>query len=132
METLKGTYRHLRRSCLALLFNYYTYVNSEVSYRIADSPDENSALYSSKLIAEDSSLIWHSEMNERYNVSYFRPRNSIDIGDNNYIGPYAGFQMLLGYGKIIWAYRSHSGPDRMYRCIVPISACKEHMMRELQ
>ncbi|WP_367343828.1 ArnT family glycosyltransferase [Methanomethylovorans sp.] len=85
---------------LALLFNYYTYVNSEVSYRIADSPDENLALIFSKLIAEDSSLIWHSEMNERYNVSYFRPRNSIDIGDNNYIGPYAGFQMLLATARL--------------------------------
>jgi hypothetical protein len=85
---------------LALLFNYYTYVNSEVSYRVADSPDENLALIFSKLIAEDSSLVWHSEMNEKYNVSYFKPRNSIDIGGNNYIGPYVGFQMLLATARL--------------------------------
>lgn len=85
---------------LALLFNYYTYVNSEVSYRVAESPDENLALIFSKLIAEDSSLVWHSDMNEKYNVSYFRPRNSIDIGGNNYIGPYVGFQMLLATARL--------------------------------
>jgi hypothetical protein len=56
---------------LALLFNYYTYVNSEVSYRVADSPDENLALIFSNLIEEDSSFICHSENNERYNLVYF-------------------------------------------------------------
>ena len=98
---------------LALLFNYYTYVNSEVSYRVADSPDENLALVFSKLIAEDSSFIWHSEMNERYNVSYFRPRNSIDIGGNNYIGPYVGFQMLLATARL-YGLIDH---------IVPLAGC---------
>jgi len=85
---------------LALLFNYYTYVNSEVNYRVADSPDENLPLIFSKIIVEESSLVWHSEMNEKYNVSYFRPRNSIDIGGNNYIGPYIGFQMLLATARL--------------------------------
>lgn len=85
---------------LVLLFNYYIYVNSEVNYRVADSPDENLPLIFSKIIAEESSLVWHSEMNEKYNVSYFRPRNSIDIGGNNYIGPYVGFQMLLATARL--------------------------------
>jgi len=85
---------------LALLFNYYAYVNNEVNYRVADSPDENLPLIFSKIIVEESSLVWHSEMNEKYNVSYFRPRNSIDIGGNNYIGPYVGFQILLAAARL--------------------------------
>ncbi|MCC7575940.1 MAG: glycosyltransferase family 39 protein [Methanomethylovorans sp.] len=98
---------------LALLFNYYTYINSEVNYRVAESPDENLAIIFSKLIAEDSSLVWHSEMNERYNVSYFRPRNSIDIGANNYVGPYVGFQMLLATARL-YGFFDH---------IVPLAGC---------
>lgn len=85
---------------LLMLFPLYTYINVNLSYRAATSPDETVALFFSKQIAEKSSFSWHSDLNEMYNVTFFKPRLSIDVGDNNYIGPYVGFEMLLAIARL--------------------------------
>jgi len=85
---------------LLILFPLYTYINVNLSYRAATSPDETLALFFSKQIAEKSSFSWHSDLNEKYNVTFFKPRLSIDVGDNNYIGPYVGFNMLLAIARL--------------------------------
>ena len=85
---------------LILLFSYYSFINVNINYRVASSPDENLALFFSNQIIDSSSFIWHSDLNEKYNVNFFKPRVSIDLENNNYIGPYKGFQILLAVSRV--------------------------------
>jgi|GEM_PF-1661537 len=85
---------------LLILFLIYTYINFHVENRVGESPDENLQLFFSKQIAEESSIFWHSDLNERYNTTIFRPRASIDIGNNNFMGPYLGLQLILALSRL--------------------------------
>jgi hypothetical protein len=52
--------------------------------RVPDSPDEANVLFFSDHLVETGTPLWHSDLNERYGVSFFRIRSMVDRGDNEY------------------------------------------------
>lgn len=82
------------------LFFYYNYINLDVENRVVMSPDENALLFFSKQIIEESSIVWHSDLNERYNTNVFKIRSSIEIRNNDFMGPYIGYQFILAMSRL--------------------------------
>lgn len=82
------------------IFFYYNYINSHVENRVGMSPDENLQLFFSKQIIEKSSIVWHSDLNERYNTNVFKLRSSTEIGNNDFVAPYIGYQFILAVSRL--------------------------------
>lgn len=83
----------------ALLFAY-SFLNRSVVTEVVTSPDEDVALFFSQHIVETSAFTWHSDLNEEFDVSFFRPRLAREIGENTYIGPYPHFELILALARI--------------------------------
>jgi len=83
--------------CMLTVFNY---VNFTVDARAPFSVDENDALFFSKQLAEKGTFVWHSDLNEKYDVDFFRPIHIKPLGNYNYTSrkPF-GYIILLAIAR---------------------------------
>jgi len=82
--------------CLAYFIFLYNFVNIQVAVRVPFAPDENAALATSKFLLNGGSVFWTSVLNQRYGVSFFRPRSFAEVGPNTYVAVTSvGFALLL-------------------------------------
>lgn len=84
--------------CLAYLVILYNYVNLQIPAAVPFSPDESSALFTSKMLTEKGTIFWTSLLNEKYGVKFFRPRLFTEVAPNTYVTAGSiGFAILLAF-----------------------------------
>jgi hypothetical protein len=62
-----------------ILFNLVYIQNNQVP---VTAPDESGVLFFAKNILENNQFLWKSELNEKYNSEFFRPRSVSEYKDN--------------------------------------------------
>lgn len=83
-------------ACLVIAFLLYNYVNLSSPNRVPFSPDENGLLWTARELSENGSVFWTSLLNQRYNVTFFRPRLFTEVAPNVYVTSNSmGFAVFL-------------------------------------
>ena len=81
-------------SIIAFTF-FYKFIYLKTGTYSPHSPDESNVLFFAKQIIENNEFIWKSQLNERYNVPFFIPRASVEVGKNLYAPMIAPYFVLI-------------------------------------